>query len=109
MQEGYLSVKVFMNYPGFMLVDERILDVMDTTRRHGGLTMVHAENGHCVHWLSEKLAHAQGGNLAAFAASAPVPVEREATHRAITLAQLSGARTLLVHVSAGEAAEQIRW
>src|SRR6202453_4703385 len=47
MQEGYLSVKVFMNYPGFMLDDERILDVMDTTRRHGGLTMVHAENGHC--------------------------------------------------------------
>jgi dihydropyrimidinase len=109
MQEGYLSVKVFMNYPGFMLDDERILDVMDTTRRHGGLTMVHAENGHCVHWLSDKLAHSQGGNLAVFAATAPAPVEREATHRAITLAQLSGARTLLVHVSAGEAAEQIRW
>ncbi len=109
MEEGYLSVKVFMNYPGFMLDDERILDVMDTTRRHGGLTMVHAENGHCVHWLSDKLAHSQGGNLAVFAATAPAPVEREATHRAITLAQLSGAKTLLVHVSAGEATEQIRW
>lgn len=109
MQEGYLSVKVFMSYRGFMLDDDRILDVMDTTRRHGGLTMVHAENGHCVHWLSEKLGRAHDGSLAVFGSAAPVPVEREATHRAITLAQLSGARTLIVHVSAGEATEQIRW
>jgi dihydropyrimidinase len=109
MQDGFLSVKVFMNYPGFMLDDERILEVMDTTRRHGGLTMVHAENGHCVHWLTQSLTRSRGAGLAVFAATAPVPVEREATHRAITLAQLSGARTLLVHVSAGEATEQIRW
>ena len=64
MEDGYLSVKVFMNYAGFMLDDERILTVMDITRRHGGLTMVHAENGRCVHWLSDKLAQAPGGCLA---------------------------------------------
>jgi dihydropyrimidinase len=109
MDDGYLSIKVFMNYAGYMLDDERILEVMDTTRRHGGLTMVHAENGHCVHWLSDRLERSQGGSLALFSASSPSAVEREATHRAITLAQLSGARTLLVHVSAAEAAEQIRW
>jgi dihydropyrimidinase len=109
MEDGYLSVKVFMNYPGYMLDDERILEVMATTRRHGGLTMVHAENGHCVHWLSDQVEHARGGGLAGFAATSPAAIEREATHRAITLAELSGARTLLVHVSAAEAAEQIRW
>ena len=109
MEDGYLSVKVFMSYAGYMLDDERILEVMETTRRHRGLTMVHAENGHCVHWLSNRLERSEGGSLAVFAASAPTAVEREATHRAITLAQLSGARTLLVHVSATEAAEQIRW
>jgi dihydropyrimidinase len=109
MDDGYLSVKVFMSYSGYMLDDERILQVMETTRRHGGLTLVHAENGHCVHWLSDRLERSEGGSLALFAASAPTAVEREATHRAITLAQLSGARTLLVHVSASEAIEQIRW
>jgi dihydropyrimidinase len=109
MDDGYLSIKVFMNYAGYMLDDERILEVMETTRRHGGLTMVHAENGHCVHWLSDRLERSHGSSLAGFAASSPGAVEREATHRAITLAQLSGARTLLVHVSAAEAAEQIRW
>ena len=109
MDDGYLSIKVFMNYAGYMLDDERILEVMETTRRHGGLTMVHAENGHCAHWLSDRLERSRGSSLAVFAASSPSAVEREATHRAITLAQLSGARTLLVHVSAAEAAEQIRW
>jgi dihydropyrimidinase len=109
MDEGYLSVKVFMNYQGYMLDDERILEVMQTTRRHGGLTLVHAENGHCVHWLSDRLMHSHGTGLDLFAAASPPAVEREATHRAITLAELSGARTLLVHVSAAQATEQIRW
>src|ERR1700712_3042115 len=50
MQDGHLSVKVFMTYDGYRLDDERILSVMDITRRGGGITMVHAENGDCVHW-----------------------------------------------------------
>jgi dihydropyrimidinase len=36
-------------------------------------------------------------------------VEREATHRAITLSELSGARVLIVHVSSAQALEQIEW
>jgi len=36
-------------------------------------------------------------------------VEREATHRAITLAELLDVPILIVHVSGGEAIEQIRW
>jgi dihydropyrimidinase len=109
LQAGYLSVKVYMSYAGYMLDDERILEVMETTRRFGGLTMVHAENGHCVHFLSDRLQRAQGGSLALWGGTAPPAVEREATHRAITLAEVSGARTLLVHVSASQALEQIRW
>jgi dihydropyrimidinase len=109
MQDGYLSVKVFMNYPGYMLDDEHILDVMEITRHYGGVAMVHAENGHCVHWLSDRLERSSGSTLRNFAASAPASVEREAVHRAITLAELSGARTLLVHISSAEAIEQIQW
>jgi dihydropyrimidinase len=109
MQDGYLSVKVFMNYAGYRLDDDRILDVMEITRRHGGITMVHAENGHCVHWLSSRADRVSRPGLSAFAASSPPAVEREATHRAITLSEISGARTLIVHVSAAQAIEQIRW
>jgi dihydropyrimidinase len=109
MEEGHLSVKVFMNYPGYILGDASILKVMDITRRHGGVTLVHAENGHCVHWLANSLDPANKSRMSSFAWTSPTAVEREATHRALTLAQISGARTLLVHVSAAEAAEQIRW
>ena len=35
--------------------------------------------------------------------------EREATHRVISLAELLDVPMLIVHVSAGEAIEQIRW
>ena len=41
-------------------------------------------------------------------AAAP-PEEREATHRAITLAELAGVPILIVHVAGGEAAQQIQW
>jgi dihydropyrimidinase len=41
--------------------------------------------------------------------SRPIPVEREATHRAISLAELSDVPIMIVHVSNGEAMEQIRW
>jgi len=73
------------------------------------VTMVHAENGHCVHWLSGQLERSSGGILQNAAASSPASVEREAVHRAITLAEISGARMLLVHVSSADATEQIQW
>ena len=41
--------------------------------------------------------------------SRPIPVEREATHRAISLAELVDVPVLIVHVSGREAIEQIRW
>ena len=36
-------------------------------------------------------------------------VEREATHRAIALAELAGIPIMVVHVSGREAVEQIEW
>jgi dihydropyrimidinase len=109
MQDGYRSFKVFMTYPGYMLDDGKILDVMETARRHDGTVLVHAENGHCIHWLTQRLEVEGRTGLAAFPDSAPAAVEREATHRAITLAELSGARVMLVHVSSVQAMEQIEW
>ncbi len=108
-EEGYTSFKVFMTYAGYQLEDPAILDLLALTRREGALLMVHAENGHCVHWQSQRLAAAGDTGLAAHGRAAPPLVEREATHRAIALAELAGARVLLVHVSSAEALEQIRW
>jgi dihydropyrimidinase len=43
------------------------------------------------------------------ATRAPMAIEREATHRAITLSELVDVPILIVHVSGREAIEQIRW
>jgi dihydropyrimidinase len=107
--QGYRSFKVFMSYPGYMLNDDKIMDVMDVAQRHGGTVLVHAENGHCIHWLSARLEAAGRVSLDTFADAAPAAVEREATHRAITLAELTGARAVMVHVSSADALAQIEW
>jgi dihydropyrimidinase len=109
MADGYRSFKVFMTYPGYMLDDEKILDVMETVHRHDGTVMVHAENGHCIHWITQRLEAEGRTGLADFQSSAPAIVEREATHRAIALAEITGARVMLVHVSSAEAMEQVEW
>src|SRR6266852_3647733 len=44
-----------------------------------------------------------------FGTSRPQVVEREATHRAISHAEIVGVPILIVHVSGREAMEQVRW
>jgi len=107
--EGYTSLKVYMTYEMMKLSDYQILEVMSVARRHGALVMVHAENADCVTWLTEKLI-ASGRTAPRFKAIAHQPaVEREATHRAISLGEVADAQVLIVHVASGEAADTIRW
>ncbi len=107
--EGYTSFKIYMTYDDLKLNDRQILDVMSVAREHGALVMVHAENADCIAWLTEGLV-ASGQTAPKYhAVSRPQAVEREATHRAITLSELVDLPILIVHVSGKEAIEQIRW
>jgi dihydropyrimidinase len=73
------------------------------------MAMIHAENADCIEWLTRRL-EAAGRTAPRFHAHArPMLVEREATHRAISLSQLVDVPILIVHVSGREAVEQIRW
>jgi dihydropyrimidinase len=108
-EDGYSSFKIYMTYEGFALNDRQILEVLATARRSGAMVMIHAENDHCIHWLAKQLSATGDTSLAQFPKMAPMPVEREATHRAITLAEIVDVPILLVHVSAREALEQIKW
>lgn len=107
--EGYSSFKIYLTYEGLKLNDRETLEVLALARREGAMTMVHAENDEALTWLTEQLELAGRLSLRELATSRPVPVEREATHRAIALAEIVGVPILIVHVSAAEAAEQIRW
>ncbi|MEY2921327.1 MAG: dihydropyrimidinase, partial [Pseudomonadota bacterium] len=107
--QGYTSFKVYMTYDDLKLDDRQILDVLSVARREGALTMIHAENTDCIAWLTDRLL-AAGLTAPRFHARArPMLVEREATHRAIALAELTEVPVLIVHVSGREAVEQIRW
>ena len=107
--EGYTSFKIYMTYDDLKLDDGQILDVLAVARAHGAMAMVHAENAECIEWLTKRL-EAAGRMAPRFHAHArPMLVEREATHRAIALAELVDVPILVVHVSGREAVEQIRW
>src|ERR1700722_8602284 len=106
--DGYSSFKVFMTYEGLALTDEEILKVMAVAKDTGALVMVHAENYDIIRFLTAKLE--AEGNIAPryHAASRPIPAEREATNRACTLAEIAGVPLVIVHVSNGEAIEEIQ-
>ncbi len=108
-RNGYTSLKLFMTYDGYHIEDKGILDVLQVANEEGALVMVHAENHDCITWLSQQLL-AQGDTKPHYhAVSRPMAVEREATHRAISLAEVAGAPLFIVHVSGREAVEQIAW
>lgn len=106
-EDGYTSVKVFMTYDDMVLNDRELLDVMDAARQTGAFVMVHAEGYDTIRYLTNKLE--QAGKTAPFyhGSSRPVAVEREATHRAISLAEIVDVPIMIVHVSNRAAIEEI--
>ncbi|MFJ5486125.1 dihydropyrimidinase [Hansschlegelia beijingensis] len=107
-RDGYTSFKVFMTYEGLALSDRQILEVMAMARETRALVMVHAENYDIIRFLTDSL-EAQGKTAPRHHAdSRPMIAEREATHRAISLAELSEVPLMVVHVSNREAMEEIR-
>jgi dihydropyrimidinase len=107
-EAGYTSFKVFMTYADLSLSDREILDVMAVAKEHNALVMVHAENEDAIEFLRD-IADDQGQIAPKYHASTrPVAVEREATHRAMSLAEIAGVPIMIVHVSNGQALDEIR-
>lgn len=107
-KEGYSHFKIYMTYADMKLSDRQILDVLALARREGALPMIHAENDDCIAWLTDLLEEAGKTAPKFHADSRPQIVEREAAHRAISLAELVGVPMLIVHVSSNAAMTQIQ-
>jgi dihydropyrimidinase len=107
-EDGYTSLKVFMTYEGLRLRDDEILATLDTARRTGALVMVHCENEDAIRYLIGR--HEEEGKVAPkfHATTRPIAAEREATHRALSLAEIVDVPIVIVHVSNREAMEEIR-
>ncbi|MGC2779585.1 MAG: dihydropyrimidinase [Bradyrhizobium sp.] len=106
--DGYSSLKIFMTYEGLALSDYEILGVLQVARETSALVQIHAENYDAIRFLTDRLERA--GHTAPYyhGKSRPIAVEREATHRAISLAELIDVPIVIVHVSNREAMEEIR-
>ena len=106
--DGYTSLKIFMTYADLALSDYQILDVLAVARETGALVQVHAENDDAIRFLADRLERAGDTGPYFHAKSRPIAVEREATHRAISLAELIDVPIVVVHVSNRESMEEIR-
>ena len=106
-RDGYTSFKVYMTYDDLKLNDRQMLEVLALARGEGAMVMIHAENADCIAWLTERLEAAGKTAPIHHARSRPAVVEREATHRALSLAELVDVPVLIVHVSGAEAVAEI--
>lgn len=108
--EGITSYKLFMAYPGvFYSDDAQILQAMQKAADLGLLTMMHAENGPAIDVLAQQLVEHGKTDPYFHGIARAWQMEEEATHRAIMLADLTGAPLYVVHVSAKQAVEQLAW
>lgn len=87
-ERGVTSLKIYMTYEALQLRDHEILSVLAEARANKVLTMIHAENGDVLTWLTEQLE--KRGLVAPryHAHSRPQLLEDEATNRAIALDEL---------------------
>jgi dihydropyrimidinase len=108
-RDGYTSFKVFMTYDDLMLNDRELLEVFEVARREKALVMVHAEGHDAIKHMTRKLE--ESGKTAPYyhAIAHSEIAEREATHRAISHAQLTDIPIVIVHVSGRDPMEQIQW
>lgn len=105
---GVSSIKLFMAYPGELMVDDAtLLIAMERMAAAGGLTMVHAENGSAIDVLTRRALQQGRTSPQWHGKTRPTILEAEAVHRAAVLAELVEAPTYFVHISCEEALAEV--
>ena len=98
-EQGITSFKVYMTYDKLIVNDEQMLEIMAAAKKHGALTMIHAENNAMINWMSEKLIKGDHNEPKFHALSHPRTAESEAINRAVALSSFIDTPILIVHVS----------
>jgi dihydropyrimidinase len=108
-REGVASFKLFMAYPGVLMVDDAtIFKAMSQTAKNGALICMHAENGSVIDVIVRR-ALAEGKTAPIYhALTRPTTAEAEAVNRAIALAEMAGVPVYIVHLSSEDALNRVR-
>lgn len=104
---GVPSVKAFMTYEGFAMDDGRLLELMQSCRAHGAGVLVHAENDAILRWMRGRLGEAPRDHLGPHLLVHAEAAERDAVARMGVLAEVTGARVVIVHVSGRAGLEEL--
>jgi dihydropyrimidinase len=108
-REGVTSFKLFMAYPGVLMLDDAsIFKALQMSAKNGAMVCMHAENGSAIDVIV-KQALAQGKTAPKYhALTRPTTAEAEAVGRAVALAEMAGAPLYIVHLSSFDALEKVR-
>jgi dihydropyrimidinase len=108
-KEGVASFKLFMAYPGVLMVDDAtIFQALSRTAKNGALICLHAENGGIIDVIVKR-AISEGKTAPIYhGLTRPVAAEAEAVHRAVAMSEMSGAPVYIVHLSSEEALNEVR-
>jgi len=108
-REGVASFKLFMAYPGVLMVDDAtIFKALSRTAKNGALICLHAENGGIIDVIVKR-AISEGKTAPIYhGLTRPVAAEAEAVHRAVAMSEMSGAPVYIVHLSSEEALNEVR-
>ena len=107
-REGVTSFKMFMAYPGVFYSDDgQIVRAMQKAAEDGATVCMHAENGIAIDVLvAQALDRGETDPMNHGLVRRSI-LEGEATHRAIRLAEMTGAQLYIVHLSAKEALDEV--
>src|SRR5687767_10265961 len=107
-REGVTSFKLFMAYPGVLLLDDQsIFRAMPRAGELGALICMHAETGLPIDVLVAR-AVAEGKRAPIYhALTRPEAAEATGTERAIALAEMADVPVYIVHLSAQRALERV--
>jgi dihydropyrimidinase len=108
-REGISSFKLFMAYPGVLMIDDGLMfKVMQRAAALNALCCVHAENGSAIDVVVAQMI-AEGKTAPHYhALSRSTKAEAEATHRAMALADMAGAAVYIVHLSNEDSLRELR-
>lgn len=107
-REGVTSFKMFMAYPGVFYSDDgQIVRAMQKAAEDGATICMHAENGIAIDVFVEQALDRGETDPINHGLVRKSILEGEATHRAIKLAELTGAQLYIVHLSAQEALDEV--
>jgi len=106
--EGISSFKLFMAYPGVLLLDDQsIFKAMLRAGEIGALICMHAETGLPIDILVERALAAGHTAPVYHALTRPEVAEATGTERAIALAEMAKVPVYIVHLSAQRALERV--